>query len=151
MDGAKVAFLIRDPAEVAASYATKRESCELEDIGIVRQWELFEYCSERFGPPPVVDSAEIRRAPEATLRLLCAALDLPFEAAMLGWPAGARPTDGVWATHWYGAVENSTGFAPPDAGPRPRLSPQLERVVGAAEGYYRKMAASALREAGPVA
>ena len=151
MDGAKVAFLIRDPAEVAASYAAKRESCELEDIGIVRQWELFEYCSERFGPPPVVDSADIRRAPEATLRALCAALDLPFEAAILGWPAGARPTDGVWASHWYGAVENSTGFAPPDDRPRPRLSPGLDRVVREAYMCYRKMAACALRPAGPIA
>ncbi len=145
MDGAKVAFLIRDPAEVAASYAAKRESCDLDDIGIVRQWTLFEYCSDRFGQPPVIDSGDLRRAPEATLRALCAALGLCFEPAMLAWPAGSRPTDGLWAAHWYGAVENSTGFAPPDDGLPRTLPPELDQVVGEAQGYYRKMASAALR------
>jgi len=31
---------------------------------------------------------------------------------MLSWPKGPRDTDGVWAPHWYAAVEASTGFAP---------------------------------------
>jgi hypothetical protein len=145
MAGAKVAFLIRDPAEVAASYAVKRESCDLDDIGIVRQWTLFEYCAEHFGPPPVINSADIRRSPEATLRALCTALDLPFQPAMLSWPPGPRPTDGVWARHWYAAVENSTGFAPPSDAPPPNLPPALQDVVEQASGYYRKMAGLALR------
>lgn len=148
MEGARVAFLIRDPAEVAASYAAKREICDLDDIGIVRQWTLFEYCRDRFGPPPVVDSADIRREPEATLRALCAALDLPFEPAMLSWPAGARATDGIWARHWYGAVEQSTGFAPPAESPAPELPPALRRVVAEADGYYRSLAAEALSPSG---
>ena len=29
---------------------------------------------------------------------------------MLHWPAGPRDSDGVWAAHWYAAVERSTGF-----------------------------------------
>ena len=29
---------------------------------------------------------------------------------MLHWPAGPRPTDGVWAPHWYDTVLQSTGF-----------------------------------------
>lgn len=144
MKGAKVAFLIRDPAEVAASYAAKRESCDLDDIGIVRQWTLFEYCADRFGPPPVVNSADIRRSPEKTLRALCAALDLPFQKEMLSWPNGPRPTDGVWSRHWYAAVEGSTGFAPPSDAPFPDLPPALEHVVEEASGYYRNMAALAL-------
>jgi len=31
---------------------------------------------------------------------------------MLTWPPGGRDTDGVWAPHWYGSVETSTGFEP---------------------------------------
>ena len=31
---------------------------------------------------------------------------------MLSWPPGPRATDGVWAKHWYGEVEKSTGFRP---------------------------------------
>ena len=36
---------------------------------------------------------------------------------MLGWEPGRRATDGAWAPHWYAAVEASTGFGPPEAGP----------------------------------
>ena len=32
---------------------------------------------------------------------------------MLSWPKGGRDTDGVWATHWYTNVINSTGFIKP--------------------------------------
>jgi hypothetical protein len=114
MEGARVAFLIRDPVAVAASYARKRETCAPEDIGVDRQAALYDWCAERLGPPPIVDAADILRAPEAALRALCAALDLAFEPAMLSWPAGRRETDGVWAPHWYAAVEASTGFAAPE-------------------------------------
>jgi hypothetical protein len=31
---------------------------------------------------------------------------------MLHWPPGRRPTDGIWAKHWYDAVERSTTFEP---------------------------------------
>lgn len=149
MKGAKVAFLIRDPAEVAASYALKRESCDLDDIGIVRQWTLFLYCSEHFGPPPVVNSADIRRAPEATLRALCGALGIEFQSEMLSWPPGRRPTDGVWAHHWYGAVEASTGFAPTREATRRDLPPALRQVVEQAAGYYDRMADMALSPVAP--
>ena len=36
---------------------------------------------------------------------------------MLAGPPGRRATDGPWAPHWYGAVEKSTGFGPPETGP----------------------------------
>ncbi|MEM6439941.1 MAG: sulfotransferase [Pseudomonadota bacterium] len=139
MDGARVAFLIRDPREVAASYAAKREVFGLEDLGVARQAELYEEATARLGaPPPVVDAADLRRAPEATLRALCAALGLPFEPAMLSWPPGPRPTDGVWAAHWYGSVLASTGFAPPAASP-PRLDADAERRVAPAMSLYRRL------------
>ena len=48
---------------------------------------------------------------------LCAALGIPYSEAMLRWPPGPRATDGVWAAHWYDAVNRSTGFAP--AAPAP--------------------------------
>jgi len=45
---------------------------------------------------------------------LCEALDVPVEVpAMTAWPAGLRDSDGVWASHWYHAVETSTGFSKP--------------------------------------
>ena len=106
-------FLIRDPREVLASYVKSRPNVTAEDIGVLQQLELFEYLSELTGTaPPVIDAGEFLAAPEAQLRMLCALLEIPFTERMLHWPAGSRPSDGVWARYWYGKVLESTGFEP---------------------------------------
>lgn len=105
------AFLIRHPAEVVASYHQKRGEVSAADIGFTRQRELFEQVMESGDPPPVIESNDVLRDPEGCLKKLCAALGIPFDRAMLSWPAGRRDSDGVWAPHWYQNVEKSTGFA----------------------------------------
>jgi hypothetical protein len=129
------AFLVRDPERVLKSYAKVRAEPTLEDLGLPQQLELF----ETFGGP-VVDAADILRDPRGTLRLLCDALGIGFDEAMLCWPAGPRDTDGVWARHWYAGVEASTGFARYSSGlgdPLPdRLAPLLERC----RPYYDALA-----------
>jgi hypothetical protein len=129
------AFLVRDPERVLTSYAKVREEATLEDLGLPQQVELF----ETFGGP-VVDAADVLRDPRGTLTLLCAALGIDFDEAMLAWPAGPRDTDGVWAPHWYAGVEASTGFArdsPGSSDPLPdRLMPLLERCLP----YYEALA-----------
>jgi hypothetical protein len=57
---------------------------------------------------------------------------------MLSWPPGPRDSDGVWAKHWYGAVEGSTGFGPPRE-ETAALSPALEEIAAAAEPAYRAL------------
>lgn len=111
MRGVKNVFLIRHPARVIASFGAKYEGFGLADIGFSQQMELFEESRSAGDAPVVIDSADIRLAPERTLRALCEALNLPFDAAMLHWPKGGHAADGVWAAHWYGAVHASTGFA----------------------------------------
>ena len=107
------AFLIREPRPMLASLAEKLGEFSLLATGLPQQVEIFEYVRRRTGRvPPVVDARDLLERPEATLRALCAALDLPFQPAMLSWPAGPRATDGVWAKHWYARVEASTGFEP---------------------------------------
>ena len=105
----------------------------LADIGFDRQLMLF----ERLGGL-VIDSGDIRADPEGMLRKLCAAIDLPFDPAMLRWPAGPRPEDGVWAPHWYGAIHQSTGFAGPE-GDLPGLSGANAEVMAAALPYYEQL------------
>ena len=138
LDGLRHAFLVRDPAEVLVSYAKVRSDPTLEDLGLPQQVELF----ERFGGP-VVDARRVLQDPASALRELCEALDVPFDGAMLAWPAGPRPTDGVWAPHWYARVQASTGFSPyvPPTEPVPdRLLPLLERC----RPYYDALAPYAL-------
>jgi Sulfotransferase domain len=105
-------LLIRDPAEVVASYARIRESVTPEDIAIPQQGWLLELWDEHGVEVPIVEASDFLRAPEAHLRWLCEWLGIPFSGRMLSWPAGPRESDGVWAPHWYAAVWSSTGFEP---------------------------------------
>lgn len=106
-------FLIRDPREVILSYIRKNPNPALEDLGFAQQCEIFNFVSDRTQTtPPVVDARDVLQNPERTLRLLCDRIGVPFDRAMLSWPAGLRETDGVWAKHWYDAVARSTSFEP---------------------------------------
>jgi hypothetical protein len=135
------AFLIRDPAAVLASYVRKRAEVTLEDIGVVRQRELFDREADRLGhAPPVVEGADVLADPRAVLGRLCAALDLPFREEMLAWPAGRRASDGVWAPAWYEAVERSTGFAAPERSSMAPLGDDLQRIAEAARPHYEALA-----------
>ena len=102
-------LLIRDPAEVVASYVRSRESCEPDDIGLLQQVPLHDALP---AGSPVIDAGDFLRDPEAHLRWLCEWLDIAFTERMLHWPQGLRDSDGVWAPHWYDAVARSTGFEP---------------------------------------
>ncbi len=134
-------LLVRDPAEVVASYVRSRESCEPLDIGLLQQLWLLDAWEQ---PPPVVDAGDFLRDPEGHLRWLCDWLGLPFTPAMLSWPAGPRRSDGVWAPYWYDAVWRSTGFEPY----RPRevsLDPHDAAVAEACRPAYERLRALRLR------
>jgi hypothetical protein len=141
MADGRSAFLIRDPAAVLASYVKTRAEVSLEDIGVVRQRELFDREADRLGSaPPVVESADVLADPRRSLSALCAALDIPFREEMLAWPAGRRDTDGVWAPAWYAAVERSMGFAAPAHAEAAPLSDDLKRIADQARPHYEALA-----------
>lgn len=127
--------LIRHPARVIASYGAKRDSITGYDIGYTAQAALF----GKIGGL-VIDSSDIRQDPENMLKKLCTAIDLPFESAMLSWPAGPRKDDGIWASHWYNAVHKSTEFAGAE-GPLPILSGDNLTLLENALPIYEKLAA----------
>jgi hypothetical protein len=137
--GLRHAYLIRDPRPLIASYARVRDRPTLADLGLAQQVEIW----RRFGGP-VIDSADLLRAPEPALRALCAALDVPFDPAMLSWPAGPRDTDGVWAPHWYDSVWRSTGFGPYREQQLAVLPPELEPLAERCQPYYDEMSAHRL-------
>jgi hypothetical protein len=102
-------LLIRDPAEVVASYVRSRSDVTVDDIGVVQQAALYDQLG---GDVPVIDAADFLRDPEGHLRWLCAHIGVDFTDRMLHWPPGPRESDGVWAPYWYDAVLASTGFEP---------------------------------------
>lgn len=108
--------LIRHPARVIASYLQKRAEVTPDDLGYHRHAEIF----ARF-PGPVVDSDDVQADPAGSLERLCAEIGLPYDPAMLSWPAGPKPFDGAWAPHWYNAVHQSTGLVPSAPDPLPQV------------------------------
>ncbi len=136
-------FLIRHPARVAASFSAKYDNPTLTDIGFVQQAELYDQLVSDGHAPVVIDSADIRCDPETMLRRLCDVIDLPWDNRMLRWPAGGHPDDGVWATHWYGSVHRSTGFAAAE-GPLPDLTGAKADLARDALPFFEKLSAGKL-------
>lgn len=138
-------FLIRDPARVAASYEKKRQLVQLEDIGFIQQRELFDLVADKMGQPPIViDAGDIRQNPAAMIKALCAKINIEFSPAMLDWPKGTRDSDGAWGPHWYHAVIETTGFAPPESTP-PTLSANAQKLADQAMPYYTALKKHALK------
>ena len=130
------AFLIRDPARMVASYRHKNELTGPEALGYARMREYFEFEADRRGEaPPVVDTDAILRDPAGELSALCASLGIPFDDAMLSWPKGPLPEDGVWQSHWYDKVNASTGFGPPPE-ELPELTDFQREVADACQNDY---------------
>ena len=139
-DGFTHAFLIRDPDRMVASYLRKRVSAAFEDFGLARQAEFFAREADRLGhAPPVIDANDVLANPEGVLPKLCAALGIPWDPAMLSWKPGRRETDGLWAPHWYAAVEASTGFGPPETG-GVALPDDALRLADRCRPYYQQLA-----------
>lgn len=145
LDALAHAFLVRDPAAMIASLVRVTPDAGLADTGLPQQAELFERVAQRTGcAPPVIDARDVLADPPGLLAALCDALGIPYDQRMLCWSPGPRDTDGVWAKHWYGAVNASTGFQAPrdDA---PPLPPVLRPLYEQCMPYYERLAAHRLR------
>src|SRR5579863_478419 len=138
-------FLIRRPELVVASFTRTRPDAALWELGFEQQSRIFAHVSERLGSaPPVLDAEDILKDPGTILSVLCLKLGIPFSQRMLHWPVGPRKSDGVWAPHWYAAVERSTGFEPYE--PRePRLSDFQRLLVERCRPHYERLSAHRLR------
>ncbi len=140
----KNAFLIRAPEKVLASYAKKHDEVSLHAIGFLEQAEIFDLVANQLGhAPPVIDADLHLANPRESLQHLCQALGISFQEAMLNWPDGPKPFDGVWAPHWYNAAWSSTQFDPPIA-KKMELPAALQRIADQAQPYYEKLKAHAI-------
>jgi hypothetical protein len=137
-------FLIRDPKQIIASYAEVIHEPQMRDIGIQHEYELFEELSKLANRPIVVDSGLILENPKSVLTKLCDAIDIQFNEAMLRWPAGPKPYDGVWAPHWYSNVHKSSGFERQPTSFR-ALPSHLIPLYESANYYYEKLLSFTIR------
>lgn len=134
-------ILTRNPADMLPSFAEVVKTPTLDDVGYRLQVELADDLQRRNLPLLVMEAKEILLNPEKELTRLCRFAHIPFDRAMLTWPSGPRPEDGVWADYWYGTVHRSSGFAPykPKDAPFPdALKPLLKTCLP----YYERLLAS---------
>ena len=136
-------FLIRDPVDMLPSLTVQLPDARLEDTGLETQWRLLQALQDEGQRPAVIDSRELLVDPPTVLDALCRHLGIEFDDAMLSWPAGPRPEDGIWAKYWYESVHRSTGFQPyrPKLGFPDGLRPLLDEC----RPYYDKLFARAIR------
>ncbi|CAN5462685.1 branched chain amino acid aminotransferase [soil metagenome] len=131
-------LFIRDPKQIISSYAQVRPDVNMQDIGIEKQWQLYQQLTASNQHCVVFDSNEILKAPEKVLTELCDAIDIPFYNSMLHWPAGPKPEDGVWAKYWYDNVHKSTGFEKQATSSR-TLPDYLEPLYNESKRYYDQL------------
>ncbi|MEZ4874394.1 MAG: sulfotransferase family protein [Flavobacteriaceae bacterium] len=128
-------ILIRHPKKLIASFAKVVDNPTLQDIGIKKASELFQYLNENGESPIVIDSDELMKNPSQYLQKLCALLQIPFSQSMLSWQKGGIPQDGIWAKHWYANVHKTTGFEIQQDKPL-EIAPHLGPLLAEAMPYY---------------
>jgi len=139
-------FLIRDPRQMLPSLTVQLPDASLADTGLATQWQLFEQLVADGQNPAVLDSRELLLNPPVVLGKLCNHLQIDYTNDMLTWPAGARPEDGIWASHWYHAVHKSTGFSAYVA--KDSFAKKLEPLLAECKPWYDQLLAHAITGSG---
>lgn len=138
-------FLIRDPRRLIASFAKVMPDMTAKDTGLAREAALHRELYEASTRSPIViDSGRLLTDPEAYLRALCDALDIPWNDDMLAWEAGPREEDGVWAKYWYASAHQSTGFSKPPSH-EVMLPDRLQDLYEEVAPYYDYLLSHALK------
>jgi hypothetical protein len=139
-------LLVRRPEAALASFAEEAEPT-LAEACYASLLELASALRAATGaPPPIILAEDLAEAPEATLRALCSRLGVPFDAAMLRWPAGRKAFDGIWADVWYKGVHASTNFGIGGAGNVVApLAPRLRPLLAECRPLYAALRRCALR------
>ena len=138
LDSITNVLLIRDPTEMLPSLASQLSTPSLRDSGLHEQNTILDSILARGENPTVLDARELLLDPPGVLRRACAGLGIPFQDAMLSWPAGPKPEDGVWARHWYHNVHASTAFAPYSP-PKDQFPAHLEPLLEECLPYYERL------------
>ncbi len=136
-------FLVRDPQQMLPSLTTQMPHAQIRDTGLETQWHLYRDLVGLGQQPAILDSRELLLDPGGVLEKLCTQLGIPFEEAMLSWPAGPRPEDGIWAKHWYHSLHESTGFSPYVE--KKDFPEKLEPLLAKCKPWYDKLYEHAIR------
>jgi hypothetical protein len=132
-------ILTRDPIDMLPSlYRGLDRVPTASDAAYSAQVDILDRIIASGRDPIVVDSRSVLDDPQGTLTALCDRLSVPFDTAMLSWPAGPKEYDGVWGPHWYKRLHASTGFEPYTAADSP-LPEELKAVYEECAPLYDRL------------
>jgi hypothetical protein len=146
LTGVAHTFLIRRPAEIAASYYAIRPGLTIDEIGLATLYELYQAvlaASDR--PPVVIDSADLVANPAGIMAAYCAAVGIPYREQALSWHPGPRPE---WSrsARWHAAVERTSAFTQLASSYQETVANNAKLAEFSAyhEPYYQELRASRL-------
>lgn len=129
-------FLVREPGAMLASLLKVLPDADLDATGLPQQVRLFELVRAETGEAPqVIDADDVLSDPGGVLSELCNRIGVAYTDRMLRWEPGPRASDGVWAPHWYGSVEKSTGFERRER-PEPELPDSCKPMLNECRRLY---------------
>lgn len=135
---------LRDPRRILTSFAKIIPNPTINDIGIKVLFEVMNTLKREGKSFIVLNSSDLLAKPIETLYILCNHLNIPFDEAMLSWPAGPKPYDGSWAKYWYKSLHKTTGFGKENISQDP-LPSHLEDLCAEATFYYNQIIPHALK------
>lgn len=143
-------FLIRDPRRALPSLARRWPDFTDDETGYRALLEVFGIVRDATGEIPVViDAADLRAAPAATIEAWCSAVGIAFEREALRWEPGMQPQWRLWPD-WYVDVAASSGFLPADEGEPPEVTDhRVAEAIRACLPVYEELAAHALEPVDP--
>ncbi len=137
-------IFIRDPKQIINSYNKVIPNPTMQDIGLKKQYELYNHLIETNNEAIVLDSSILLKNPKETLEILCDRLDISYSNKMLIWSKGPKKEDGIWAKYWYKNVHKSNGF---NKYKRQEyfLSQKNQKLAQDCEKYYNFLLSKAIR------
>lgn len=141
-------FLIREPKEIILSlqkiYGEKKR-VTMDNIGYKALFNLYKEVENWTKEKPIViDSLDLVKNPETTLRFICDKFDVRFDKKMLNWTANPQETnllctDKTGYSIWYEQVFNSTGFVFSQTQKKLNLPSQLLPIYNECMPYYEQL------------
>jgi len=131
-------FLTRNPHDLLTSWQVQMPNSTIDDTGFPELVRILDLLLEAGQEPLVIETSRLLEDPARVLSAVCDHIGADFDEAMLSWPAGPKPEDGVWGEFWYDSVWKSTGW-----GPKKKkvveLLPSIADALPEAEAAYERL------------
>ncbi|NEQ40122.1 MAG: sulfotransferase family protein [Okeania sp. SIO3I5] len=141
-------FIIRHPAKALPSLFTAWPDFSFTETGYAELYQLFELTKTILGKiPPLIDSDDLVRKSEATVKAYCDAVGIEFIPQALVWESKERPEVLICENFWHDHLQSSQGFKEREKKDNVRIE-ECDRLKQAYEyclPYYQKLYEHRLR------